>query len=86
MENRLKWAQEHQETEWDKVIFTDESTFYLHTKRLKTWSFPWKKKVFRSVKHPAKVNVWGCFSSKGFRSIYCFTNNLTAKSLCTIQY
>ena len=37
-----------------------------------------------TVKHSAKVHVYGCFSEKGFGKIYCFTNNLNAELLCTI--
>jgi hypothetical protein len=56
-------------------------------------SLVYQKKVWRqkgeiikvpTVKHSAKVHVYGCFSEKGFGKIYCFTNNLNAELLCTI--
>jgi hypothetical protein len=31
-----------------------------------------------------KINVWGCFSTRGFGQIYLFKENLTATNLCTI--
>ena len=37
-----------------------------------------------TVKHSAKVNIWGCFSEKGFGQIYCFRNNLNTDQLCYI--
>ena len=32
----------------------------------------------RAVKHPIKVNVWYCFSSKDFGHTVCFKQNLNA--------
>ncbi|CAI2186031.1 13179_t:CDS:2 [Funneliformis geosporum] len=63
---RLQWAKKHKNFDWNQVIFTDESTFQLYTSKKKVWQFPGRKKVFRSVKHPPKVHVWGCFSASGF--------------------
>jgi len=81
---RLKWAKKHRKFDWSRVIFTDESTFYLNKPAGKTWNFPERKKVFRTVKHPAKMHVWGCFSLSGFGEIICFQKNLDAKFMCTI--
>lgn len=81
---RLNWAKKHKNFDWNKVIFTDESTFYLNQPIGKTWNFPGKKKVIRTVKHPAKVHVWGCFSASGFGEIICFQRNLDAEFMCHI--
>ena len=40
--------------------------------------------MFRSVKHPPKVHVWGCFSASGFGKLFCFQRNLNAEFMCTI--
>ena len=86
-ERRLQWAQDHQTMDWDQVIFSDETTIRLNSVKGMFWNLPGKKKVIRTVKHPLKVNVWGCFSSKGFGRIVCFRQNLDAKFLCEIyQY
>jgi transposase len=82
--NRLKWAKRHRLTNWDRVIFSDEMTVYLNRLKRLVWNLPGKKKVIRTVKHPVKVNVWGCFSSKGFGRIMCFKQNLNAKLMCDI--
>lgn len=37
---RLNWAKKHKNFDWNKVIFTDESTFYLNQPIGKTWNFP----------------------------------------------
>jgi transposase len=81
---RLIWAKKHKNFDWRKVLFTDESTFYLNRPAGKTWNLPGKRKVVRTVKHPAKVHVWGCFSASGFGEIFCFQRNLDAKFMCTI--
>ena len=72
--NRLRWAQHNKATDWNQVIFSDE----MNSVKGLVWNFPEKKKVVRTVKHPIKVNVWGCFSSNGFGRIICFRQ----KSLC----
>ena len=80
----LQWAKKHRNFDWNRVIFTDESTFQLYTSKKKVWQFPGKKKVFRSVKHPPKVHVWGCFSASGFGRVICFQRNLDANFMCNI--
>jgi transposase len=83
-ENRLNWANKVIETDWNKVIFTDESSFHINTEPYKTWNFPHEKKVHMKNNIQIKVNCWGCFSSKGFGMIYCFTENLTSELMCEI--
>lgn len=82
--NRLEWAQAQTATNWDHVIFTDETTVRLNHVKGFVWNLPGRKKVIRTVKHPVKVNVWGCFSSRGFGRIVCFPQNLNAKFMCAI--
>ena len=81
---RLQWAKDHQNFEWNRVIFTDESTFQLYSSKKKVWQFPRSKKVYRTVKHAAKVHVWGCFSASGFGKLVCFQRNLDANFMCSI--
>jgi len=38
----------------------------------------------RTVKHPVKLHVWGCFCKRGFGCLYLFTDNLNAEKMCTI--
>jgi hypothetical protein len=82
--NRLKWAQAQTATNWDHVIFTDETTVRLNHVKGFVWNLPGKKKVVRTVKHHVKVNVWGCFSSHGFGRVVCFPQNLNAQFMCAI--
>ena len=82
--NRLKWAHDYKAMDWNQVIFTDETTVHLNCVKGMVWNLPGKKKVVRTVKHPVKVNVWGCFSSKGFGRVVCFKENLNAELMCDI--
>jgi hypothetical protein len=70
--------------DWNRVIFSDEATVRLNQLQRYMWNLSGKKKVVRTVKHPIKVNVWGCFSSNGFGRIYWFWENLNSDLLCTI--
>jgi transposase len=81
---RLQWAKRYQNFDWNQVIFTDESTFQLFPSKKKVWQFIERKKVFRTVKHPPKVHVWGCFSVLGFGELVCFQRNLDANFMCEI--
>jgi hypothetical protein len=83
-EKRLRWAKDHQNFDWNQVIFTDESTFQLYSSKKKVWQFPRSKKVYRTVKHARKVHVWGCFSASGFGKLVCFERNLDANFMCSI--
>ncbi|CAF3302065.1 unnamed protein product [Rotaria socialis] len=71
-QNRLRWAQHHKATDWNQVIFSDETAVRLNSVKGLVWNFPRNKKVVRTVKHLIKVNFWGCFLSKGFGRIICF--------------
>ena len=82
--NRLKWAKNNKKCDWSKVIFTDESTFSQFGKPKKVWRKRGEKIKVATVKHSAKVHVYGCFAEKGFGQIYCFTDNLNADKLCEI--
>ncbi|CAF4232706.1 unnamed protein product [Rotaria magnacalcarata] len=60
-QNRLRWAQHHKATDWNQMIFSDETTVRLNSAKGLVWNFPGNKKVVRTVKHPIKVNACGCF-------------------------
>lgn len=83
-EKRLKWAQDQRSTDWNQVIFSDETTIRMNSVKGLVWNLPGKKKVVRTVKHPVKVNVWGCFSIHGFGRVVCFKENLNADLMCHI--
>ena len=81
---RLKWAEENTSTDWSQVIFTDEASFHARVPPRRVWSKIGIKKIFRTVKHPVKVHVWGCLSAKGFGKLHIFTGILTGTRMCKI--
>lgn len=80
-QKRMTWATTNTDTDWDQVIFTDETTIKLFQHRKKVWRRKGEVKIRPTVKHPLKVHIWGCFSSHGFGRICCFTKNLNAAYL-----
>src|SRR5579871_6085346 len=83
-DNRLEWAKANKNTDWSKVIFTDEIIFSQFNKPRKVWRQ--KGEIIKApiVKYSGKIHVYRCFSEKGFGKIYCFTENLNADLLYTI--
>ena len=81
---RLAWAKENKTTNWNTVLFSDESTFETNRKITRVWRRRGEVVARGTVKHPVKVQVWGCLTSKGFGQISCFSGNLNAKKLRSI--
>ena len=50
----------------------------------KSWQIPTSRNVQETIKHPLKINAWGCFSSNGFGKLYLFREDLNADSTITI--
>ena len=54
--NRLKSAQDNKATNWEQMIFSDETTIRLNTVKGLVSNLTGKKKILRTVKHSIKVN------------------------------
>src|SRR5438128_3222376 len=76
-------GQKHRNLEWNKVIFTNESTFQLNQSIGKAWQFSGKRKIIRTVKHPFPKGSC-CFSASGFGRLICFQQNLNAEFMCNV--
>jgi transposase len=81
---RLLFARQNITRNWNKVIFTDESTINLNPRIHKIWRKRTDKIFLRRSKYSKKINIWGCFSAKGFGKIILFTENLTARKMIEI--
>jgi len=66
------------------VIFTDETTIQLFQNPNRVWKKKGERIIVPTVKHPQKVHVWGCFSSKGFGKLIIFTGILDSFKMCKI--
>jgi transposase len=82
---RLAWARKYKDwtfKDWSKVLFSDESPFTL---KANLPSFVWVGKgeelqpfaVAGNVKHPKKINVWGCFSARGVGVLHRIEGTMT---------
>lgn len=52
VEKWMKWATENSGTDWSKVIYTDESLFWLSYPLSRTWCSSTNRTVVRTIKHP----------------------------------
>jgi transposase len=74
-DNRLSWARDHLHYNWNKVVFSDETTIQMFCNTTRAWSRE-KKPVQPMVKHPFKAHVWAAINIKGKIGIHIFTENL----------
>lgn len=76
-EKRYKWAKKYKEwtkEQWRKVMFTDESHFFVQGQRSQHVRRSQGEKyqdchIDQYVKHPQKKMFWGCFSFHGVGSL-----------------
>lgn len=77
---RVSWARAHQRKRWNKVVFSDETTFQMFTNTTKVRYKSGEPKPRRAtVKHPFKVHVWGAFCAKGVVGFHMFTENMNGE-------
>lgn len=84
IEKRMQWATENLTTDWNSVIYTDESSFWLSNPLTRAWCRANKRPVVRTIKHPQKVHVYGAFCSKGFGKLTVFTGILNKERMCQL--
>lgn len=84
MEKRLSWAKENKNRDWSNIIFSDEASFWAGNYLTRAWSTADNRLLVRTVKHPVKVHVWGCFSKQGFGHLHLFTGTLDAHKMAKI--
>jgi transposase len=77
-EMRLNWAFNNINTNWYKVLFSDEASIWKYTYGKKQWMDKNNKLVERTVKYPEKINIWGFISIHGIGSVNIFDKNMDA--------
>jgi transposase len=78
VKSRLLWAKMHKkwsQKDWNKVIFSDESTFVIlddkaQFVRRRPGEELDRNCIVETVKHPTSVMIWSCISSKGVGPLY----------------
>ena len=84
MEKRLAWATENVDRDWPNVRFPDEASFWAWVPIKRAWSAVGERFLQRTVKHPIKIHVRGCFSQRGFGCLELFTENFNAQKMLQI--
>ncbi|CAF4784726.1 unnamed protein product, partial [Rotaria sp. Silwood2] len=84
IKKRLEWTIQHQDVDWNQVIFTDESSFHMKQVIRRVWKKRGEKYYVSTVKHPVKIHVWGCFSKHGFGKLVLFRKTLNSEFMCKI--
>jgi len=77
-EKRLEWAKKHQNDNWCKTFFTDETAFQLFRNTIGQW-YKGERPILRIPKNRKKIFAWGGFSKKGKVSLFCFRETMTAE-------
>lgn len=76
---RVSWAHKNLETDWKIILFSDET----HITKGSNGQFRWYNKndfndVDFVVKHPFKINIWGCIKFNGPNRIHIFEGTMDA--------
>ncbi len=93
MKKRLAFCKKYLKltpTQWENVMFSDESTFHLvnssgtKVRRARGISRYKQRYTIPIMKHRASVMVWGCFSRKKGRGVlYFLPKNCVMNRVCT---
>lgn len=72
IENRLTWAHSNIDRNWSDIDFSDETSFWAWSPIKHAWSIHGNPVIQKTVKHPFKVHVQGCFNTCGFGTLCSF--------------
>jgi transposase len=81
---RLEWAIAHKGDDWDKTIFSDETSIQLFRNTVRRWSKTPGAEVKRVPKNRQRLMVWGAISSRGIIGLCCFRGIMDAKRYINI--
>ncbi len=81
---RVEWAQRNLDTDWSRVVFSDETSYQLFRNTVRRWSKQAKDERKRVPKDRKKIHVWGAFSAKGLVGIHFFTKIMDAQYYISI--
>lgn len=80
---RVEWARNHINDNWNKTLFTDETSFWLFRNTVERW-YKGTRPVRRIPKDRTRINAWGGICIKGKTSLHCFRDNMTGASYVDI--
>jgi transposase len=83
-QDRLKWALENYYTNWNDIIFSDESTIIRDSIRKKIWIGPESNKYKKKSKHSIKRNIYACINIGGLITYNIFEGNMNSDKYIAI--
>jgi transposase len=75
-EGRVQWALAHKDDDWNRTVFSDETSYQLFRNTIRRWSKHAQEEKKRIPKNKQKIMVWGAFSNKGQISCYSFRTTM----------
>lgn len=80
-ERRVQWALAHKDDDWNRTVFSDETSYQLFRNTIRRWPKYAREEKKRIPKNKQKIMVWGAFSIQGQLSCYSFRTAMNG-SLC----
>jgi transposase len=81
---RFTWGLENIDTDWSKIIFSDEASVWKGFNNKRWVDSNNKNDIDRVVKYPLKVHIWGCINNNGLKKIHTFEGIMDSKVYLTI--
>ncbi|CAF3374009.1 unnamed protein product [Rotaria socialis] len=75
-ERRVQWALAHKDDDWNRTVFSDETSYQLFRNTIHRWSKHAQEEKKRIPKNRQKIMVWGAFTNKGQISCYSFRTTM----------
>ena len=76
--NRIKWCKENLNTDWSRVIFSDESYFQAYSNILLLWAK--SRPQIPMPKFPPKILIWGAICQRGLLPIHIARGHIDSDS------
>jgi transposase len=83
-QKRVEYAKEMMDYDFEKVLFSDEKTFYLGASPGYAWQDPDDRLEVDKEPYPKKLNVWGAVGTYFKTKLYYFDRNLDSDLYSTI--
>lgn len=76
---RVEYSHRMKSYNWNKVLFSDEKTFYLGSSSDYAWQDPNNRIFEEKIFYPKKINVWGGIGTHMKTKLYYFDRNLNSE-------
>ena len=77
-QRRVEYSKEMKGYDWDRVLFSDEKTFYLGASPEYAWQDPHDRPEAPKLINPPKLNVWAAVGTYMKTRLYYFSTNMNS--------